>query len=274
MRRSVRRWLYSVGAVTAAGATAWGLLGTASAAQLSLTRSASASPATSAAYVPPNHDLYFGDSGPAVKSVQERLAQLKYYPGPIDGQYGQDTAEAVWAFKEVQGLPMNAASNTIITYKFRRDLINPKLPKVLEPKGGASRIEINQNDEVLVLYKNNKVALILHVSTGGGYYYPCPGDAAATCGPAVTPDGTFYPYLFQSGWVVVPLGTMYNPIWFSPGYAIHGDIPVPWYPASHGCVRIWMDAAAWFYQDVSIGGAHPTPIYIKGVAPYQPSIVG
>ncbi len=73
-----------------------------------------------------------------------------------------------------------------------------------------------------------------------------------------------------SGWLIqVPLGTMYNPVFFiGTAYAIHGDIPVPWYPASHGCVRIWMDAATWFHNDLSIGGSHPTHIYIRGTAPY------
>jgi peptidoglycan hydrolase-like protein with peptidoglycan-binding domain len=282
MRQSVRRWLFSAGAVAAVGASACGQAGTASAATLgsltpashdlaATTAAAAASKvvAVAATYVPPSHDLYFGDKGAAVKSVQKRLNQLGYYAGPADGEYGQDLAEAVWAFKEVQGLPMTAASNTIITYKFRRDLIRPRAPKVLVPKGGANRIEINQNDEVLVLYRNNKPHLMIHVSTGGGYTYPCPGDPGATCGPAITPDGDFTALSFAPGWIQVPLGTMYNPLFFiGRAYAIHGDIPVPWYPASHGCIRIWMDVATWFHKDVHVGGADPTHIYVRGRAPY------
>lgn len=277
MRQSVRRWLFSAGAVVAAGASVCGQLGTASAAQVvradhKATAVRSARAAT-AAYVPPRQDFNFGAHGAAVRSVQKRLNQLHYYAGPNDGNYGQDLAEAVWAFKEVQGLPMNAATNTLVTYKFRQDLINPRAPKVLVRKGPATRVEVNQNIEVLVFYRNNKVKLILHVSSGGGYYYQCPGGGG-TCGPAVTPDGNYTAYGFYAGWETVPLGTMYNPVWFTPGYAIHGDIPVPWYPASHGCVRIWMDAATWFHKDLTIGGRHATHIYIRGVAPYQPSIVG
>jgi peptidoglycan hydrolase-like protein with peptidoglycan-binding domain len=279
MRQSVRRWLFSAGAVAAVGAMAAGQAGMAGAAQASPAGratvgnpAASATTATSGAYVPPNHPLYFGESGPAVKSVQQRLAQLKYYVGPIDGEYGQDTIEAAWAFREVQGLPMNETTGSEpIDSAFEHDLISPRAPKVLVPKGPANRIEVNQNDEVLVLYKNDKPEIILHVSTGGGYYFCSQGS----CSTAITPDGNFTAASFSSGWVTVPLGTMYNPIWLSiPGYAIHGDIPVPWYPASHGCIRIWMDAAAWFYKYVSIGGAHPEHVYIRGVAPYQPSIVG
>ena len=273
MRQSVRRWLFSAGAVVAVGASVCGQLGTASAAKVvradhKATAVRSVRAAT-AAYVPPRQDFNFGAHGAAVKSVQTRLNQLHYYAGKADGQYGQDTAEAVWAFKEAQGLPMNAATNTLVTRAFRRALVHPRAPKVLVPKGGRNRIEINQNDELLVLYRHNKVRLILHVSSGGGYTYPCPGDPSATCGPAITPDGNYAALSFAPGWVKVPLGTMYNPVFFiSTAYAIHGDIPVPWYPASHGCIRIWMDAANWFHKDLSIGGRHPTPIYVRGTAPY------
>lgn len=259
MRQSVRRWMYGAGAAAAIGAVACGQ-GIAAA-----TPSApSQVSASSAAYVPPRHDLYFGNKGAAVRSVQRRLAQLHYYPGPVDGKYGQDMEQAVWAFKEVQGLPMNAASNSVVTYAFRRALVHPKRPWVLIKHGAKNRIEINQKIEVLVLYRDNKPRVILHVSTGGN----CLIDQG--CG-WITPDGNYTALSFDPGWVHVPLGEMYNPVFFiGTAYAIHGDIPVPWFPASHGCVRIWMDAATWFHKDVTVnpdgGGTH---IYIRGVAPYS-----
>jgi hypothetical protein len=273
MRHSVRRWLFCTGAVAAVGVSACAQIGTANAArstaaarQVTAAHQVKAAPA---AYVPPKQNFDFGARGAAVRSVQRRLNQLHYYAGPVDGKYGQDLAEAVWAFKEVQGLPMNAVTNTLVTYKFRRDLVHPRAPRVLVPRGGANRIEINQNIEVLVFYRNNQVRLILHVSSGGGYTYPCPHDPSATCGPAITPDGNYSALSFAPGWVKVPLGTMYNPVFFiTTAYAIHGDVPVPWYPASHGCVRIWMDAAAWFHKDLAIGGRHATRIYVRGTAPY------
>jgi hypothetical protein len=218
-----------------------------------------------AGYVPPRHDLYYGNKGAAVKSVQRRLAQLHYYPGPVDGKYGADLEQAVWAFKEVQGLPMNQWSNSVITYAFRRALVHPKRPRVLIKHGPASRIEINQNIEVLVLYRHNKPRLILHVSTGGNCL------AGQGCG-WITPDGNYTALSFDPGWVHVPLGEMYNPVFFiGTAYAIHGDIPVPWYPDSHGCVRIWMDAATWFHRDVTVNpDGHGTRVYIRGTAPYSP----
>src|SRR5512135_1209576 len=59
---------------------------------------------TSSAYVPAKRTLEYGMHGTDVRALQQRLAQLRYYPGAANGQFGSDTLEAVWAFQEVQGL--------------------------------------------------------------------------------------------------------------------------------------------------------------------------
>jgi peptidoglycan hydrolase-like protein with peptidoglycan-binding domain len=194
-------------------------------------------------------------SGPAVTELQQRLAALKYYPGPIDGQFGPDTLEAVWAFQEVQGLPAQDA----VSSAMRQALASPRPPAVLVPDGASLRMEINLADEVLVLYRGSRVSLISHVSSGGGYYYCSPGGG---CGYAVTPAGDFTTTAFVPGWVTVPLGQMYNPVFFiDTAYAIHGDTDVPLQPVSHGCVRIPMDIAEFFHALVPTPG---TPVYIRG----------
>jgi len=277
MKRPVQRWLIGVGALAAVGALGCGQGIASASASLPSNLAATvkdAVPAVPASpvYTPPNHDLYYGDTGAAVRNVQARLNQLHYYAGPVDGVYGQDTAWAVWAFKRAEGLPMNANTNTMITWAFRHDLAHPKAPPVLVPKGGADRVEINLARQILVLYKSNKVHLILDISTGGGYYYcnPPPPKGDGSCGTAVTLDGNFYADYFIPGWDVVPLGVMYNPVFFDPaaGQAMHGGDVVPWYPASHGCVRLQEDVENWFYTELTIGGPHATPVYVRGTAPY------
>ena len=196
-----------------------------------------------------------GMSGPAVVQLQQRLTALEYYPGPADGRFGTDTLEAVWAFQAVQGLPVQDA----VSPAMQRALASPQLPAVLVPGGGSLRVEVNLADEVLVLYHGNQVALISHVSSGGGYYFCSPGGA---CGHAVTPTGNFTATVYMPGWVTVPLGEMYNPVFFiGTAYAIHGDTDVPPQPVSHGCVRIPMDIAAFFHTLVPAPG---TPVYIRG----------
>ena len=177
-----------------------------------------------------------GMEGAAVLRLQQRLAQLHYYPGPANGRFGTDTLEAVWAFKEVQGLPTAAGADTVGP-AMQRALASPRVPQVLVPGGGRTRIEVNLPLEVLVLYTHGQVRLISHISAGGGYRYRCPGGG--TCGPALTPDGNYRAHLFEAGWLHVPLGRMYNPVFFiGTNFAIHGDIPIPLRPASHGCVRV------------------------------------
>jgi hypothetical protein len=219
------------------------------------------------AYVPPTQNLHFGDNGPAVRSVQHRLNQLGYFAGPANGKYGPDLEEAVWAFKEVQGLPMNALTNSVITAAFRQALVHPKQPFSKFQNGGPGRIEVNLKIQVLVLYRGNKPHLILHVSSGGGYYF-C--SAPGNCGLAVTPVGSYTALSYMPGKITVALGLMQNPVFFiGTVYAIHGGEPVPWYPDSHGCVRIYSDVVNWFHKEVHIGS---TPIYIFGRAPYRPKL--
>ena len=198
--------------------------------------------------------VQFGQHGSAVRTLQRRLAALKYYPGRIDGQFGTNTLEAVWAFEEVQGLP----TVSYVTSAMQWALAHPRAPRQLVPSGGANRIEISLSREVLVLYHNGQVQLISHVSTGGHYYYCSPGGG---CGYAVTPTGNYRTVVFMAGWVRVPLGEMYNPVFFiGTAFAIHGDTYVPLAPVSHGCVRIPMDIAAFFHKLVHIPGE---PVYIR-----------
>jgi hypothetical protein len=264
MRQAVRRWLLSAGAVTAVGVSVMGQSGIAAASPTA--HAGTAAPASAAAYLPANKVLTVGMRGAAVKGLQQRLSELKYYPGKIDGGFGQDTIEAVWAFERVQGFTITAANANEIGRKMEKALVQPRLPKVFNPRGGSNlRIEVNQATEVLVLYHHNKIELISHVSTGGGYTYPCPPPGSGTCGPAITPDGGYRAHWFAPGWLTVPLGAMYNPVFFIGGsYAIHGDIPVPWYAASHGCVRIPMDIAQFFHKLIHVSQTHGTPIYIHG----------
>ncbi len=237
-----RTWLALVGVPVLGLALASGVTATASAAT---THSA----ATSASRV-----LSVGMRGSDVKSLQRRLAALKYYPGPIDGSFGTDLQEAVWAFQEVQGLP----GADYVSSAMSRALAHPRAPKVLVPHGGSTRVEVSLEREVLVLYKNNQVYLISHVSTGGHYLYDC---TPSGCARAITPTGNYRTTVYLPGWVRVPLGEMYNPVFFiGTAFAIHGDTEVPLQPVSHGCVRIPMDIAAFFHTLVRTPG---TPVYVR-----------
>jgi peptidoglycan hydrolase-like protein with peptidoglycan-binding domain len=265
MRRTIRQVMYALAAVTASGGLVLGQSGAANAAQVHPAAPAALSHAAAPAGGPAAGLLRPGTHGAAIRKMQLRLAQLHYFPGPVNGVFDADTLEAVWAFKEVQGIQTVAGADDVgIT--MQRALARPRLPKVLVKDGGPWRVEVNLASEVLVLYHASKVELISHISAGGGYYYPCPGGG--TCGPAITPDGDYRAHSFVPGWLTVPLGEMYNPVFFiGEAYAIHGETLVPLQPVSHGCVRVPMDIGAFFHGLIRISQAHGTPIYIVGHAP-------
>ena len=199
------------------------------------------------AYVAPARTLKQGMSGSDVKALQQRLAALKYYPGTIDGVFGANTTEAVWAFQEVNGL----AADGIVGPATKARLVSPHPYKTRFPRQNATRIEVNLTQRVLILYKDNAIALVSHVSSGGGYRY-C---TSSGCAYAITPTGYYHTTVYMPGWVKVPLGEMYNPVFFiSTVFAIHGDTYVPVNPVSHGCIRIPMDIATWFHSTVKTPG--------------------
>jgi peptidoglycan hydrolase-like protein with peptidoglycan-binding domain len=208
--------------------------------------------AASAGYTPAGRTLRYGMHGADVRQAQERLAQLRYYPGPRDGRFGTDTLEAVWAFQEVQRIPATGEVGPRTAWR----LAHPRAPLPLISHGAALRVEVDLRHEVLYVYHHNRIVLISHVSSGGGYYY-C---SAGSCSYAITPAGNFRTLWRVQGWHVSPLGLLYNPVFFYGGFAIHGDTDVPLQPVSHGCVRIPMDVANIFPGLVPRNGI---PVYVR-----------
>src|ERR1700689_1246527 len=220
------------------------------------TKTVSARSATPA-YVPPSGTLSEGSSGAAVKALQQRLASLKYDPGTIDSHFGADTEDAVWAFQEINGVKVTG----VIDSATKRALVHPRTYRSNDPRQDGTRIEVNQALEVLILYKKGQISLISHVSTGGGYWYNCGGGSECQ---AITPNGNYRTDVYMPGWVTVPLGAMYNPVFFiSTVYAIHGDTYVPVFPDSHGCVRVPMLIADFFHPLVATPGPE---VFVYGKA--------
>ena len=273
MARTHGRKLATIGATVlaaAAIAVAGGTAETAAAAPAAFAKSAgTAAPATQAvtasvtapAYTPPARTLAPGMKGADVKALQERLAALKYYPGAIDSEFGGNTQAALWAFQEINGIKVTG----VVDAATKRALVHPRSYTSPYYRGKrGTRIEVSQALEVLVLFDNNKIALISHVSSGGGYSYNC---GSYGCAQAVTPNGTYNTTVFMPGWVTVPLGAMYNPVFFiSTVYAIHGDTYVPVGPASHGCIRVPMDVAAIFHKMVKTPG---TQVHVYGTPQWE-----
>ncbi len=106
--------------------------------------------------------------------------------------------------------------------------------------GGGVRLVVDISSQSMAIYRSGKLYRTIPVSTGSGKRY-C---NAGKCSIARTPRGTFRIQRRVNGWRTSSLGRLYNPLYFSGGYAIHGG-NIPGYPASHGCVRIPFSAANW-----------------------------
>jgi peptidoglycan hydrolase-like protein with peptidoglycan-binding domain len=215
---------------------------------------------SSGGYSAPKRALQYGDQGSDVTALQHRLIALHYWPGTVNGVFDFDTEEAVYAFQGINGLTVDG----VVGSKTGAALVSPRTYPAHDPGVGTRvEVDIKADVEVLVFYRDNKIVLISHVSSGGGYYF-CNPDGS--CAYAITPTGTYTANIFMPGWVTVPLGAMYNPVFFiGTDYAIHGDSAVPATPASHGCIRIPDDIANWFYKDLDVrnlDGGSGTPIYV------------
>jgi len=193
-----------------------------------------------------------GDKGPEVMALEQRLTDLKYDPGNVDGTFDWATHYAVMAFQKVQGIPRSGRATSDVMEMLTR----VGAPGPMLPEGGATRIEIDLPRQMLQLYVNGELNRVLSVSTGSGKRYCVDGD----CAKAVTPGGSFKISRRITGWRTSRLGRLYNPLYFNGGIAIHGAPSVPAYPASHGCVRIPMHSARWFPDAVPNG----TPVYVIG----------
>ncbi len=179
-------------------------------------------------------------------AFEQRLAALRFDVNP-DGKLDESTRHAVIAFQKLSGLPRTGQA----TPEVANALSSAKTPEPLVPDGSPNRVEIDLNRQVILLYVGGQLERILPTSTGSGKRYCEEGK----CGVAVTPRGSYRIERRIAGWRKSDLGRLYNPLYFKGGIAIHGFPTVPSTPASHGCVRIPMSAAGWFFQTVSDGTA-------------------
>ena len=172
--------------------------------------------------------LGLGNRSSAVAQLGDQLRRL-HYAAPYGATYDGRMLDAVYAFQKVQGLPRTGA----VDARFWRALANARVP-VPRHAGPANHLEVNKGRQVLYVVRGSKVALIVPISTAG---------LAGT----FTPVGRFAIYRKVGGFDPSPLGTLFDPMYFTGGYAIHGNPSVPPYPASHGCVRVPMWIAPLLY---------------------------
>ena len=204
---------------------------------------------TTAVKCPLTRTISDGMNGDDVARIQQRLKDLNFDPGPIDGDYGMATTQAVWAFEKLvlhRAVPDVTSKVSPELWDTMQDPISI-LPR--RPQATGSHLEVYLPEQVGVVFENNAPRLITHVSTGSNKEW-C---EVGFCSTAITPSGVYQLGRRVDGWDTGILGQMYNPIYFNYGVAVHGAYNVPLYPASHGCVRLPMHIAKYFPSLVKRG---------------------
>jgi len=204
----------------------------------------------------PTKILKVGSRAEEVLALQNRLTELRYEVGDVDGFYGQQTWQGVVAFQKYSGLKRTGT----YTLETQKALHTAKLPEGRHPELGLPRIEIDLTRQVLLFFDELGLNRVIAVSTGSDQKY-CEiskKSGKQVCGVAFTPTGKFRIQRRIPGWRESDLGKLYNPLYFIDGYAIHGSPFVPAYNVSHGCVRLSIDTSIWFYDTIKNG----TPVIV------------
>ncbi len=213
-----------------------------------------------------SRELVSGLTGDDVKAVEQRLADLRFSPGPVDGRFDAKTGQAVLSFQKQTGLPrtsrVDAATAT------RMNTAGYGTPMVSD--GNPDRVEVDLSRQVLQIWRAGPLYKVLGVSTGTGKRYCATTDSGRrVCGVATTPTGRFDFSRRIAGKRVSDLGTLLDPVYFTGGYAVHGSPSVPATPASHGCIRIPLWESKAFFNDVPL---RTQMIVIKDGAPPVPTL--
>lgn len=204
----------------------------------------------------PSKVLKVGSRGEVVLELENRLSDLRYDMGAVDGFYDQQTWQGVMAFQKYAGLKRTGT----YTLETQEALPFAMLPEGLHPDLGLPRVEINLTRQLLLFFDGQGLNRVISVSTGSNRRY-CETSKISgkrICGVAHTPRGKFRIQWRISGWRESDLGKLYNPLYFFSGFAIHGSPFVPAYNVSHGCVRISISTSIWFYDTIKNG----TPVVV------------
>jgi len=204
--------------------------------------------------------LKVGSTGPAVLKLQQRLTALGYRPGSVDGHFGAATSSAVLAFQKRQGLARDGVAGTAV-------LAALDDPTGAGPRSGGPtpRIEVDIARQIAFVILPGQPVVTLNVSTGSGKTYRKPGGGTDV---ADTPTGTFAIVSKVAANQKAPLGTLYYPMYFYKGWALHGSPSIPGYPASHGCVRMSNVDDDWLFPKVLVG----TPVIIYDTTGKSPAV--
>ncbi len=196
--------------------------------------------------------LKVGSRGAEVSALEQRLSDLKYLVGKVDGSFDANTRHGLIAFQKVEGLNRSGVGDAATMAKLAT--ASTPAPKYSAP---ADHLEVDIPRQTVYVVRGGAVSAILPTSTGSNKNFTNAGWTRR----AITPNGRFTVSRKINGMRIAPLGELYKPSYFNGGIAFHGAGSVPTYPASHGCARLPMGFADWFFNEAAPIGQ---VVYVHG----------
>lgn len=202
------------------------------------------------------HTAPASEPNPKTAAAIERLYALHFWTGSSYSLKDDANRQAIIAFQKLNDLPRTGR----LTDSTDARMMSASIPSA-RVQNHEPHLEVDLDRQVLfVVDGNDQVNRILPVSTGSGEMF---NDSGKGMQYARTPRGNFKVYYKVTGWKKSPLGLLFDPMYFSGGFAVHGANEVPPKPASHGCIRIPMFAAAEMFRVTPVG----TPVIVYGENP-------
>ena len=205
--------------------------------------------------------------------MQERLTDLGFFVGPIDGQFGNLTKMAVWAFEKlVMQTPRDEATGVVTDEMWQlmqqpmRDRAASRRTRRVRPPRTTSRCTCPSRWSRSST--TTRPVLISHMSCGTGEEWKeevtidvgeygnehgAEPLVRGEIGWSITPGGVYDVDRLIEGVRQSALGGMWDPAYFNYGIAIHGAMNVPLEPASHGCIRVPLKVGEIFHDFIGIG---------------------
>jgi hypothetical protein len=147
-----------------------------------------------------------GMAGDDVAALQQRLTDLGFWPGPVDGYFGDETRRSVWAYEKlVLGVEYDKPTGQV-TAQMWDEMQDPFTIQPRRPNAAtANHTEIYLESQVIAVFHDDAAVFISHMSSGDNEEW-CeevtispgewnnPGDeplVRGECGKSITPGGVF-----------------------------------------------------------------------------------
>jgi len=172
-----------------------------------------------------------------IREVQQRLTDLGYPVGKVDGIDGPRTRQGLCAWRRLNG--RTASRDRLASGELAAIRKTTALPTAPAGRG----VTIDKTCQTVFYRTDGRWARVSITSTGTAGL-PRNGEFRIQRVKAGWHTSTLYP---------APTPNMYNPMYFDGAVALHGSNSVPAAPASKGCARLTPKDADYLFARLKVG---------------------